>query len=136
MAEYVLKEMAERAGLKGALVIDSAATSCDEIGCPVYPPARRELGRHGISCSGHRARRMERGDYERYDLLIGMEEINLRNMRRIAGGDPQGKMRLLLSFTDSGGEIDDPWYTGRFAEVYDQIERGCRGLLDALFPGR
>ena len=125
MAEYVLKEMAERAGLKGALVIDSAATSCDEIGCPVYPPARRELGRHGISCSGHRARRMERGDYERYDLLIGMEEINLRNMRRIAGGDPQGTMRLLLS-----------WYTGRFAEVYDQIERGCRGLLDALFPGR
>ena len=115
-------------------MVKRAATSYEEIGNPVYPPARRELQRHGIGCAGHAARHMERSDYDDYDWLVGMEEVNLRNMRRICGGDPQDKMRLLMSFAGSSQEIDDPWYTGRFAEVYDQIEAGCRGILRATEP--
>ena len=109
--------------------IDSAATSFEEIGNPVYPPARRELASHGIGCAGKTARHLEKSDYGEYDYLIGMETVNLRNMLRICGGDPLGKMYRLLDFTDTPGEIDDPWYTGRFSEVYEQIMAGCEGLL-------
>ena len=134
MAEYVMKDLARKAGLEDRFQIDSAATSYEEIGNPVYPPARRELERHGIGCRGHAARHMEREDYAKYDWLVGMEPVNLRNMQRICGGDPQGKMRLLMSFAGSGEAIDDPWYTGRFGEVYCQIEAGCRAMLAALRP--
>lgn len=129
MAEYVMKKLVKDAGLEGQFEIASAATSREELGNPVYPPARAELAKHGISCKGHAARQMTRADYDYYDYLVGMEVYNLRNMQRIAGGDPDGKMRLLLSFAGSDGEIDDPWYTGRFTEVYGQIEEGCRGML-------
>jgi len=132
MAEYVMKDLVRKAGLVDRFEIASAATSYEEIGNPVYPPARRELQRHGIGCAGHAARHLERTDYDRYDWLVGMEAVNLRNMRRICGGDPDAKMALLLSFAGSDAEIDDPWYTGRFEEVYRQIETGCRAMLDLL----
>lgn len=127
-----MKDMVKRAGLAGRFEIASAATSYEEIGNPVYPPARQELQRHGIGCAGHAARHMERSDYDDYDWLVGMEEVNLRNMRRICGGDPAGKIRLLLSFAGKQQDIDDPWYTGRFSEVYDQVVEGCGAMLAAL----
>ena len=129
MAEFVMKELVRKAGLEREFRIESAATSYEEIGNPVYPPARRELAAHGISCAGKTARRLEKRDYEEFDYLIGMEESNLRSMRRICGGDPEGKMHLLLDYAETPGEIDDPWYTGRFSEVYEQILSGCEGLL-------
>ena len=132
MAEFVMKDMVKRAGLADRFEIASAATSYEEIGNPVYPPARRELQKHGIGCAGHAARHMERSDYACYDWLVGMEEVNLRNMRRICGGDPEGKIRLLLSFAGKHQDIDDPWYTGRFSEVYAQIVEGCGAMLKAL----
>ena len=127
-----MKDMVKRAGLADRFEIASAATSYEEIGNPVYPPARRELAAHGIGCAGHAARHMEKSDYARYDYLVGMEDVNLRNMRRICGGDPDGKLCLLLSFAGSSAGIDDPWYTGRFSEVYRQIETGCAAMLDTL----
>ena len=129
MAEFVMKDMARRAGLEDRFEIASAATSGEETGNPVYPAARRELAAHGIGCAGKTARRLTAAYYGRWDWLIGMEAVNLRNMRRICGGDPDGKMALLLSFAGDGADIDDPWYTGRFAEVYRQIETGCSALL-------
>ncbi len=129
MAEFVMKALVRESGREAEFRIESAATSYEEIGNPVYPPARRELAAHGISCAGKKARHLERRDYDAYDYLIGMERVNLRNMERICGGDPEGKMYLLRDFTDDPGEIDDPWYTGRFGEVYAQILAGCRGLL-------
>lgn len=131
MAEFVMKKLVKDAGLQDRLEIASAATSREEIGNPVYPPARSELARHGISCKGHAARQMTRADYDYYDYLVAMEPYNIRNMLRICD-DPDGKMRLLMSFAGSDEPIDDPWYTGRFAEVYRQIETGCRAMLEAL----
>ena len=130
-AEYVMKQLVREAGLEDRLEIASAATSREEICDPVYPPARAELARHGISCKGHAARQMTPADYDYYDWLVGMEPANLRAMRRIVA-DSEGKMRLLLSFAGSDEGIEDPWYTGRFAEVYRQIERGCRAMLTRL----
>ena len=92
MAEYVMKYLVEQAQLTDQFLIESAATSTEEIGNPVYPPARRKLAEHGISCNGHAARQMTRADYQRYDLLVGMDSANIRNMTRIAGGDPEGKI--------------------------------------------
>ena len=134
MAEFVLKDMARREGLADRFEVASAATSAEELGSPVYPPARAELARHGISCKGKTARQLTRRDYGEWDLLVGMEPTNIRNMLRILGGDPEGKVRLLMSFAGSGEPIDDPWYTGRFGEVYEQIVRGCRGLIDSVAP--
>ena len=132
MAEFVMRDMVKKAGLEERIEADSAATSYEEIGNPVYPPAKRELQRHGIGCAGHAARHMEKSDYARYDYLIGMDQYNLRNMARICGGDPEGKIALLMSFTGSDAIVDDPWYTGRFSEVYDQIEAGCAALLEHI----
>ena len=135
MAEFVMKDMVAREGLAGRFEIASAATSAEELGNPVYPPARAELARHGISCRGKTARQLARSDYGAWDWLIGMEPVNIRNMLRILGGDPEGKVRLLMSFAGSDAPIDDPWYTRDFDEVYGQIVQGCRGLLDALTRG-
>ena len=131
MAEVVMREMVERAGMEELVHVASAATSSEEIGNPVYPPARRELARHGLSCAGKTARRMTARDYEEYDYIVYMERYNLKNLLRIVD-DAQGKMRPLMSFVGSGEDIDDPWYTGDFAGVYRQIERGCRGRLEEL----
>ena len=131
MAEFVMKDMVKRAGMAELVYVASAATSSEEIGNPVYPPARRELARHGLSCAGKTARRMTARDYEEYDYIVYMERYNLRNLLRIVD-DSEGKMRPLMSFAGSGEDIDDPWYTGDFAGVYRQIERGCRGLLEEI----
>ena len=136
MAEFVMKDLAARAGLAGEFVIDSAATSTEEIGNPVYPPARRKLAEHGIGCAGHAARQMQRADYDRYDLLIGMDGENLRNMRRICGGDPDGKIHLLLDYTARPGSVADPWYTGDFESTWQDVLAGCQGLLAALTADR
>ncbi len=132
MAEYAMKDLVRRAGLAGRFQIASAATSDEEIGNGVYPPARRELARHGISCDGHAARRLTREDYGRWDLIVGMDRANLRNMERLWGGDPEGKLHLLLDFTSRPGEVADPWYTGDFASTWRDVEEGCGGLLDRL----
>ena len=125
MGEFILKDMVRRAGMASEFEIASAATSSEELGNPVYPPARRKLAEHGISCNGHAARQMTRADYSRYDLLIGMDSANLRNMTRIAGGDPEGKIRPLLYDKD----VADPWYTGNFEETYADVTSGCAALL-------
>ena len=132
MAEFVMKDLVKKAGLAGQFEIASAATSTEEIGDPVYPPARRKLAEHGIGCQGHRARQMGKGDYARYDLLIGMDQANLRNMRRICGGDPEGKLHLLMEYASSWGEVADPWYTGDFEATWRDVLAGCQGLLETL----
>ena len=131
MAEFIMKDMAERAGLSEGFEIASAATSAEETGNPVYPPARRKLAEHGIDCSGKTARRLTKDDYSDYDLLIGMEQANLRNMLRIFGADPAGKMKLLMEYAGSRREIEDPWYSGDFDATWRDIEAGCGGLLEA-----
>ena len=137
MAQFILRNMAEKEGLSGEISVDSAATTSEEIGNPVYPPAAKVLKEHGISCAGHAARKMTHADYGRYDLLIGMDSENIRDMLRICGGDPEGKIRLLLEFAGrQDGEVADPWYTRDFSEAWRDIETGCRGLLEVLRKDR
>ena len=132
MAEFVMKDLVQKAGLEHAFSIASAATSTEEIGNPVYPPARRKLAQHGIGCAGHAARQLRRDDYDRYDYLIGMDSANLRNMHRICGGDPAGKISLLLDWTDRPGSVADPWYTGDFEATWQDVLEGCRNLLEQI----
>lgn len=132
MAEFVLKDMVKKAGLSSGFHIESAAVSAEELGNPVYPPARRELAAHGISCQGKTARLMTRADYDRFDLLVCMDSANLRRMERICGGDPQGKMSRLLDHTAYPGDVADPWYTGDFSRTWQDVEAGCRALLEKL----
>ena len=132
MAEFIMKDLTERAGLSADFHIESAATSNEEIGNPVYPPARRKLAEHHIGCSGKTARRLTKEDYARYDLLVGMDQANLQNMRRICGGDPEGKLHLLMEFAGRSGDVADPWYTRDFDTAWSDIEEGCRGLLHRL----
>ena len=136
MAEFVMKDLVKKAGLERDFVIASAATSTEEIGNPIYPPARRKLAEHGIGCAGKTARQLRREDYDRFDLLIGMDGANLRNMTRICGGDPEGKLHLLMDYTDRPGEVADPWYTGDFEATWRDVEEGCRGLLNYLTKER
>ena len=136
MAEFVMKDLVQKAGLESQFHIESAATSTEEIGNPVYPPARRKLAEHGIDCAGKTARRLTNADYGRYDLLIGMDRANLRNMGRICGGDPGGKIHLLMEYAGRPadglhpGDVADPWYTGDFETTWRDVLAGCRGLLD------
>ncbi len=132
MAEFVLKDMAAKLGMSGEFFIASAATSTEEIGNPVYPPARRVLQKHGIDCAGKTARQMNRRDYAEFDLLVGMDGQNLRAMRRICGGDPQDKLRMLMEYTDRPGDVADPWYTGDFETTWRDVQEGCRGIVKAL----
>ena len=130
MAEFIMKDLAEKAGVSDQFHIESAATSTEELGNPVYPPARRKLSEHGIDCAGKTARRLTSSDYGRYDLLIGMDRANLRNMQRICGGDSDGKMHLLMDYTGRPGDVADPWYTGDFETTWRDVLAGCRGLLN------
>ncbi len=130
MAEFVMKDLVARAGLSAEFEIASAATSTEEIGNPVYPPARRKLWEHGIRCDGKTARQIRAADYEDYDLLIGMDEANMRNMARCFGGDPEGKLHLLLGFAGREASVADPWYTGDFAQTYADILEGCQKILE------
>jgi protein-tyrosine phosphatase len=136
MAEFAMRDLVEKAGLENQFYIRSAATSSCEVGNSVYPPARQTLALHGISCTGKVARQLTRVDYDEYDLIIGMERANLRDMTRICHGDAQGKMHLLLDFTGRTGDIADPWYTGDFDTTWNDVEEGCRGLLSYLTEQR
>ena len=130
MAEFVMKDIVRKRGLDPMYEIASAATSREEIGNPVYPPARRKLAANGISCAGHHARQMTKNDYDYYDLIICMDRSNIRNACRIAGGDPLHKIRMLLDYTDRPGEeVADPWYTGNFDETWDDVIEGCTALI-------
>lgn len=130
MAEYICKKMAADRGVLEELEISSAATSREEIGNGVYPPARRKLNSVGISCDGHRARQVTKADYDHYDYLIVMEQYNIRNLMRIIGSDPDKKVYKLLDFAGSGGDIDDPWYTGDFDTTYREIVEGLEGFFE------
>lgn len=132
MAEFVMKDLVKQAGLEREFTIASAATSTEEIGNPVYPPARRKLAEHGIGCAGHAARQLRREDYGRWDYLVGMDGANLRNMNRICGGDPKGKLSLLMDYTGHPRDVADPWYTGDFDRTWEDVDAGCRGLLDRI----
>ena len=129
MAEFVMKNFVQKAGLEGSIEVASAATSTEELGNPVYPPVRRLLEKHGISCAGKTARQLRKNDYDQYDLLIGMDQANLRNMRRICGGDPKNKIHLLMDYTDTPHDVADPWYTGDFEATWIDVSSGCSKLL-------
>ena len=130
MAEFVMKKTVADAGLSDYFHIESAATSTEEIGNEVYPPAKRKLAEHGISCKGKTARQMTRQDYQRFDLLIGMDNWNIRNMQRICQADAEGKIHQLMDFTPRPGEVADPWYTGDFEATWRDVQEGCTCLLN------
>ncbi len=132
MAEFVMKDLVRRKGISKDFEIASAATSTEEIGNPVYPPARKKLAEHGICCSGKTARQMTMGDYVHFDYLIGMDNWNLRNMRRMTRNDPDGKIYSLLSFAGRDAEVADPWYTGDFEATWQDVNEGCEALLRKL----
>ena len=132
MAEYFMKDLVEKEGLDWAFHIESAATSREELGNSAYPPARRELARHGISCAGHTARQLQKQDYDRFDHLVGMDSSNIRNMLRITGGDADGKISRLLDHTTRPGDVADPWYTGDFQATWRDVHDGCTALLQEL----
>lgn len=129
MAEMIMKHLVRERGLEGQFSIASAATSTEEIGNPVYLPARAELARQGILVEKRGARQLTRRDYADYDLLIGMDNANIRNMHRMLGGDPEGKIHRLMDFTARPGEVSDPWYSDRFDIAYRDIREGCEKLL-------
>ena len=136
MAEFIFKNIVKQLGLERDFYICSSATSTEEIingiGRPVYPPARRELESHGIDCSGKQAVQLQKSDYDHYDWLLGMDSMNMKNMEKITGHQQGGKMVKLLSFTDDGGDIADPWYYGNFDKTYTDIVRGCEAFLNCL----
>ena len=136
MAEFVMKDMVSKRGIADKFYIASAATSTEEIwngiGNPVYPPARKELAKHGISCEGKRAVQITKADYGKYDYILGMEQRNIRNILRIVGKDSEGKVKLLLDYSDDPRDIADPWYTGDFESTYRDVVEGCEGFLRYL----
>lgn len=136
MAEFIFKKMLTERRLTDCYTVASSATSSEEIwkgmGNPVYPPARAELAKHGINCGGKRAVQLQKSDYDKYDLFVGMDSANIRNMHRILGGDPNGKITKLMDYTTKGGDVADPWYSGRFDVAYRDIYDGCVGLLEAM----
>lgn len=132
MAEIMLQYMVNARGLQGMFEIDSAATSREEIGNTMYPPAVRELARHGMQPNGHRARQMTREDYERFDYILGMDYENLRNMQRMWPEDNGRKIHLILDYTSRPGAVADPWYTDNFTKTYADLEEGLNGFLLAI----
>lgn len=132
MAEFVMKHLVEEAGLSDQFEIASAATSTEEIGNPVYPPAKRKLAEHGIGCEGKTARQMTWDDYQYYDYIIAMDRNNLRNLRRLIGEDQDHKISLLMDYTRRPGDVADPWYTGDFETTWQDVIEGCNGLLKAI----
>ena len=133
MAEFIFKDMVKKEGLEGEFFISSSATSTEEIwngiGNPVYPPAKAELAKHGLSCDGKRAVQLKKSDYEKYDYFIGMDSANIRNMTRIFVSDSQGKISRLMDYTEHGGDVADPWYSRRFDIAYRDIHNGCNAFL-------
>lgn len=131
MAEFIMKDIVKKDGREAEFEIRSAATSTEEIGNPVYPPAREKLAEHGISCKGKCAVQMTKADYEYYDLIIAMDTNNLRNMKRFVGDDPENKVSRMMDYA-GGGDVADPWYTGDFEMTWNDIYNGCTGLYNKL----
>lgn len=132
MAEFVMKDIVEKAGLSHEFEIASAATSTYEIGNSVYPPARQKLAEHGIDCKGKTARQITKRDYDYYDYIIAMDHSNLRNLRNMLGEDRQRKISLLMDYTSRPADVADPWYTGDFQATWDDVTEGCEALLSFI----
>ena len=132
MAEFVMKDLVKKAGISDNFLIESRATSTEEIGNPVHRGTTRKLAQYGISTDGKTAIQLQKSDYNKYDFLICMDSANIRNTMRIISSDPENKVSKLLSFAGESGDIADPWYTGNFDETYEDVLRGCMGLLDIL----
>jgi protein-tyrosine phosphatase len=131
MAEFILKALVKARGLEGQYHIESAAVSTEEIGNPIYPPAKRSLTQHGVAFdNAKRSRQVTRADYDRFDRIICMDASNLRWIRRIIPEDPAGKIHLLMSYTGVGRDVADPWYTGDFEEAFQDILEGCEAILE------
>ncbi len=133
MAEFIMKKLVSDLGYSDEIYIASSATSTEEIGNTVYPPAKAELAGHGIGCEGKTAVQLKKSDYEKYDYFIGMDTANIRNMNRIFGNDKDGKIYKLLTFADRGDDVADPWYSRDFETTYKDIEEGCQGLIRHLY---
>ena len=136
MAEFIFKDMVKKMGIEKEFFVQSSATSTEEIwgniGNPVYPPAKKKLAEHNISCDGKRAIQLKKEDYDKYDYIIGMEQVNVRNILKIVKEDKENKVFRLMDFTDNKKDIQDPWYSGNFDITYDEIYEGCKGLLRYL----
>lgn len=136
-AQYIFDKLISERGIEDVVSCESAATSTEEIGNPVYPPMRRALEGHGVPIGDHRARQLRRSDYDEYDLIIGMDSENMYYIDRIFGGDPEGKVHTLMEYTETPDElIDDPWYTRDFETAYRLIKKGCMALLETLVPSK
>lgn len=132
MAQFVFQDMVNKRGLADRFTIDSKATSTEELGNSPHPGTVRKMNELGIPMIPHRASQLNRRDYEEYDYFIGMDTWNMRNINRIFGGDPEGKVYKFLSFGSDGRDIADPWYTGNFDETYEDVLEGCEGFLAYL----
>lgn len=130
MAEFVMKALVKARGIEDSFYIESAAVSTEEIGNPIYPPARRCLSQHGVKFDDRQARQVTRKDYDRFDRIICMDSSNLRWIRRIIPEDPEGKIHLLMSYTGTGRDVADPWYTGDFEAAFQDILEGCEAILE------
>lgn len=139
MAEFIFRKMVSESKCKESFFVASSATSTEEIwgnvGNPVYPPAKAELLKHGITCEGKRAVQLKKSDYDKYDIFVAMDGMNVRNIMRIFGKDPENKVCKLMDFTDRKGDVADPWYSDRFDVAYNDIYAGCKGLFDYFTKG-
>ncbi|WP_318692555.1 low molecular weight protein-tyrosine-phosphatase [Treponema sp.] len=132
MAEFVMKDLVRKSGRENDFFIDSKATSTEEIGNPPHPGTVRKMQQVGIPMNPHRASQMKKSDYEDFDLILGMDSWNIRNILKITGGDSEGKVHMLLDYTNHPRDIADPWYTHNFDETYNDVLEGCEALLNAL----
>ena len=132
MAEFIFKDLVKKRGLEKEFAIFSSATSTEEIGNSIYPPAARELERNGISYEKRRATQLKKEDYSKYDLFICMDSNNIRNVKRIFPSDEMNKIKKLMDYTNRGGDVADPWYSDRFDIAYRDIYEGCTALLEEL----
>lgn len=132
MAEFIFKSLIEKEGIADVFQVASSAVSFEEIGNPVYPPAREMLSRYGIFCAGKRAVHFEYEDYKEYDYILIMDSSNMRNILRITRGENDGRIRLLMSYTGVDASVSDPWYSGDFTTAYNDILSGCTALLEHI----
>ena len=136
MAEFVMKDLVKKKHIEQNFTIASSATSTEELGNPVYPPAKAELKKHGISCDGKYAVQLKSSDYDKYDIFAVMDDNNLRNIKYIFNSDPNKKIHKLLEYANRKGDIADPWYQGNFDKTYQDICEGCNGLLEQLLKNQ
>ena len=132
MAEFIMKDLVARRGMEKEIYIESCATSTEELGCDMYPPAKRELDRRGVRYTRRSARQMTAADYGRFDMIIAMDRWNIRNMQRFVGSDPEGKASLMMSHAGEDRDVDDPWYSGDFAKTFDDLSKACGCILDSV----